>query len=508
MKPINLLNKLQFHEMNVLDVAKSIGQDEVKTIALKAEPSKTVETSEKPLKQKKKVESSDGDSTDEEIAMMMKNFKKFMKKRNFKKGIKQRKCYKCGEKDHFIVDCPLNDDNENKDKKYKGKSKDKSYDKEKKYKEKSKEYNKKHGKAHVGEEWESIDDSDNEGTTSLALLSTSSTPKLFNNLSDDEDEGPMCLMAKGTKERNLVLEESLAKKKDKVEKLAMDLSLANNSNVRMSKDHALANDSLARLKNAYSELQERQSRLADIYKNLEVNHSTLWESTKSNSKATIDSNASTSKGFSKCHNHDINACVTNLAKLEEAIKAKDAQIYKLNMLVGKGNLKPKNDFESHPAYNMAQRFPSIYDRLGHTRGNNTNCSKIVNGKSIPRWKKGANLDDLMHMAHHGTKMSVDQDKNKVENTTKVNITNKNVSPPISRNYTIDYTVMIQNGKMVVKYIGAHTKRLRNAYSSGGSAWLIDSGCSNHITGEKDLFTSLQTDDIPKETIVFRDNSKG
>ena len=43
MKPINLLNELQFHEMSELDVAKSIGQDEVKTIALKAEPSKTVE---------------------------------------------------------------------------------------------------------------------------------------------------------------------------------------------------------------------------------------------------------------------------------------------------------------------------------------------------------------------------------------------------------------------------------------------------------------------------------
>ena len=29
-----------------------------------------------------------------------------------------------------------------------------------------------------------------------------------------------------------------------------------------------------------------------------------------------------------------------------------------------------------------------------------------------------------------------------------------------------------------------------------------------MTGEKDLFTSLETDDIPKETIVLGDNSKG
>ena len=107
-------------------------------------------------------------------------------------------------------------------------------------------------------------------------------------------------------------------------------------------------------------------------KNLKVNYSNLWEKTKSNSKATLDSYASTSKGCLKCHNHDINTCVTNLAKLEEAIKARDAQIYKLNMLVGKGNLKPKSDFESHPAYSMAQRFPSIHDGLGHTRGNKTN----------------------------------------------------------------------------------------------------------------------------------------
>jgi hypothetical protein len=240
---------------------------------------------------------------------------------------------------------------------------------------------------------------------SLVLFTASSTPRLFNNLSDDEDDHPMCLMAKGNKvsnysnppssptstsseveddldkeeaqhkenmikkfgkesykqikmlveklekkkeilrekedllvlekERNLSLEESLAKEKDKVEKLTTDLSLANDSNVRMSKDHTLTKDSLASLKNAHSELQERHSCLEDINKDLEVSYSTLWESTKSSSKAKLDSNASTSKGCSKCYDHDINDCVTNFSKLEEAIKGKDDQIYKLNMLVGK-----------------------------------------------------------------------------------------------------------------------------------------------------------------------------
>ena len=34
---------------------------------------------------------------------------------------------------------------------------------------------------------------------------------------------------------------------------------------------------------------------------------------------------------------------------------------------------------------------------------------------------------------------------------------------MSRNYTIDYMVVIQNGKMVVMYIGAHARKLRNVW---------------------------------------------
>ena len=84
------------------------------------------------------------------------------------------------------------------------------------------------------------------------------------------------------------------------------------------------------------------------------------ESTKSSSKANLNFNASTSKGCSKCYNPDINSCVTKLSKLEEAFKGKDDQIQKLSMLVGKGNLKPKSDFKSHPAYDTARRFPTIW----------------------------------------------------------------------------------------------------------------------------------------------------
>ena len=112
---------------------------------------------------------------------------------------------------------------------------------------------------------------------------------------------------------------------------------------------------------------------------------------------------------------------------------------------------------------MARRFPSICDGLGLTRGNKSNDSKIVNGQAIPLWKKGANLKNLMTIAHNGLKVNIDQGKNKVEATTRVNTSNKKVPSPISCNYTFDYTVVIQNGKMVVKYIGAHTRKLRSVW---------------------------------------------
>jgi hypothetical protein len=123
------------------------------------------------------------------------------------------------------------------------------------------------------------------------------------------------------KERNFTLEKTLAEEKVKVEKLAIDLSLANDSKERMSKETTLINESLASLKATHSELQESLSCLTTKYKGLEVSNNAIWESTKTNSKATLDSNVSTSEGCSKCYKIDMQACITNLVKLEKLIKA-------------------------------------------------------------------------------------------------------------------------------------------------------------------------------------------
>ena len=45
------------------------------------------------------------------------------------------------------------------------------------------------------------------------------------------------------------------------------------------------------------------------------------------------------------------------------------------------------------------------------------------------------------------------------------------------------------------------------YKTGGSHWVIDSGCTQYVTGDPHMFTSLDEVD-GQERITFEDNSKG
>ena len=47
-----------------------------------------------------------------------------------------------------------------------------------------------------------------------------------------------------------------------------------------------------------------------------------------------------------------------------------------------------------------------------------------------------------------------------------------------------------------------------AYSFGGSSWVLDSGCTNHMTGERSMFSSYSPTTNSDENIIFGDNSKG
>jgi hypothetical protein len=46
------------------------------------------------------------------------------------------------------------------------------------------------------------------------------------------------------------------------------------------------------------------------------------------------------------------------------------------------------------------------------------------------------------------------------------------------------------------------------YASGGSSWIIDSGCTNHMTGEKKMLTSYVKNRDSQDTIIFGDGNQG
>jgi hypothetical protein len=47
---------------------------------------------------------------------------------------------------------------------------------------------------------------------------------------------------------------------------------------------------------------------------------------------------------------------------------------------------------------------------------------------------------------------------------------------------------------------------KKAYSSGGRSWVLDSGCTNHMIEEKEMFISFEKNDCPSDSITFGDNS--
>ena len=44
--------------------------------------------------------------------------------------------------------------------------------------------------------------------------------------------------------------------------------------------------------------------------------------------------------------------------------------------------------------------------------------------------------------------------------------------------------------------------------AGGKEWILDSGCTDHMTGDKDMFRELAENDDPRKYVTFGDNSKG
>jgi hypothetical protein len=106
---------------------------------------------------------------EDEMALIIKHFKTALKgckeypNKNITKG--KCSCFKCGKTDHFIAQCPDNDNDQRQEKHGK--------------REKKKNYKKAKGKAHIGKEWDSdfsSSDSEDEGLAASAFDKSSLFP--------------------------------------------------------------------------------------------------------------------------------------------------------------------------------------------------------------------------------------------------------------------------------------------------------------------------------------------
>jgi hypothetical protein len=212
------------------------------SIALKAKVSKTIEKEES-------EDEGNGSESDEELALFVKKFNKFMRKKkgqprrgqtSRKNAFNDRKCFECGEPGHITMNCPS--------KKNKGKDGDD--------KKKRKFYHKKKdGKAYLVE-WDSDASSNDDDSSSKlnARIAIKEAPSLFSS--------PHCLMAKG----------------DVKVKIITDLNDIDDDDDDLD-DDGYSYDDLARMlgeADGYMHKEKEKFRtLKELYKNLQVSFEEL-----------------------------------------------------------------------------------------------------------------------------------------------------------------------------------------------------------------------------------------
>jgi hypothetical protein len=151
----DMLGKIMNHEMNIQEpnnikiLCKGVSTSKKQDIALKANKSKNKKVLiERPSEEEEEQEDNAREYDEDEVALFIKKFNKFIKKSRPYKGERKEKlrskrvCYNCGKNDHFIAQCPYERKEEYNDQRKKF---DKGYKKDKKYTKK-----KAYGQAHVG----------------------------------------------------------------------------------------------------------------------------------------------------------------------------------------------------------------------------------------------------------------------------------------------------------------------------------------------------------------------
>nr|AAX94887.1 retrotransposon protein, putative, Ty1-copia sub-class [Oryza sativa Japonica Group]ABA92936.1 retrotransposon protein, putative, Ty1-copia subclass [Oryza sativa Japonica Group] len=478
------------------------------------------------------------------MTFIVKRFKHFLRKSGYGKGRKdddkgkrqsKRACFNCGEYGHFIADCPKS----NKAKAKGGKKKpERAHVAEAHMAEVW--YSRDEEDPEVKPKPKSKDKVEGEGGVATVAFKSSSSSKerLFNNLSDDDDDSYhySCFMAQGRKvmtqkpsetsldvdssdeesdnelddvlksfskpamqhlaklmraldskeqslerqeellilekKRNLALEESLAKECAKNEQLANELNLANGS--------------LASLRDVNETLQEKFANLDKSHKDLEVQFDTLWNSTSQPNVVSNSSNPSTSNGCARWYNIDLNSYATNIDDMQALKKENE----RLGTLVKYGCMKAYHSLDA--LYKTITAHPNKDGyRLGFSGGSPVSKCVMVNGKECLMFVRegkapqASEVTSLVSCQGPGT-------SGQTGRNIRVGVSVSQKFPPGSSGQFARKFRANDHAQDMTGSSGHNAWRFRKeglyydsyAYSSDGSSWVVDSGCTNHMTGER------------------------
>nr|ABF97065.1 retrotransposon protein, putative, Ty1-copia subclass [Oryza sativa Japonica Group] len=550
--PHDLLGRILAHDMLVQEskeVIQYINQSSTTSIKKEDLALKAKEEEEESRKSKSKEE-----IDDEEMTLFVKKFGKFMRRSGFFKGSSSkhhsnklsgrhsaRVCYVCKEPGHFIADCPyLKDGSHIKEDKM-GEKKD---EKKEKHKHSKRE---RYGQAHLGKIFGSDSESsssDEEGIATFAVK-PSSPPRLFN-YSSDED-APICLMAKEPKVpsslksfnvdlvsdeeddvEDEVMDEELFKsitkeslphlsellgriedqyatlerqeallirEKERSHELKGELAKEREKNEALVRLYKQTKESHANLEVTNAQLQERVDGLDKAYLSLEEKFETLKNSVSLPSEASCSKIVPSNEPCARCKDIDIDACATNSTSLSALQKQNE----KLMGLLHNGLLKCHMGSKALKEYLGYQRDHFNHEGLGYVpppKGKVDKSVLIKKPQGLSNFVKAKSILPNGHASHCFFDASY--------------VLRKNASGRVVAKYVgpRGKNVSIKRVLWVPKALVTNMRGPKQEYHSGGRSWVIDSGCTNHMTGEESMFSSLDPNGSSQENIVFGDDGKG
>jgi hypothetical protein len=188
MSPEEVIGKFVSFELMIKDSKHIVNLEQGATSTPEVQPVAFKATEEKKMESTPSRLSIDASKLDnEEMVLIIKSFRQILKQRRGKdyKSRSKKVCYRCGKSGHFVAKCPISSGSDRDD------------DKKGTKKEKKRYYKRKGGDAHICQEWDSDessnDSSSDEDTTNIAV----NKGLLFPNVDHK------CLMAKDGKKKKV-----------------------------------------------------------------------------------------------------------------------------------------------------------------------------------------------------------------------------------------------------------------------------------------------------------------